>query len=1121
MQKESFSTSAEQKLEEAKIAVGARDLFGAVRAAEILEKLQAAYAQRKVTVDQALLQKFLELKKEVDELIANFENKFDDALTELESSVQGYATVGLRIPKKMDELAEQAGTLALIKQKYGSKIDPANRSAFDNRMTALIARIQALSPDQNTANQPQSTEKNIDLTSWDEAEHPQVAKQLEQSKDDLEGKLAATPPTSLEDIQDSIDALFQDRKSFDRQISDLDHGVLSKYTNKVEVLMYLETRYLSPTDAVLQSAKQRWMGEIKAIVGPAGNTLSDLSSMDTSSFDIPTLQAHIAEYQATVASVENRLASLSPPSSLGAEQNEVRQLIDAAKAKIAEREVVLKSRQEVEQYEAWKTNITSQAWHATFVGFVSADIEGMNRASLESLLNNYPAVQAAVDTNIQAIYAAASDRQKQLLDDIKSKLSEKRTQIARKLHEVIHQEPIPPQNMTLAEIVDELGKVVVTGKTERTEQVIEAYYLKRGEEKDLIRYSRNQLIVYLAKAESAGDTDDAKDWSTVYAKVVEQFSKGLPYNEMYVGLYVEARQDVNPVTNELEKNTLEGVRDNKNKVNSRAIDVHDYIVKRLRDVHGGITRAVTELPGGQYQDATNGYIPQGAGEADSDYQDRLKAIFDLDKRGHTYSYNTIGASDVQKRFEEHLKLVFADLHAQDPERLDLLVRFNKLTARTEAFIPYLMRNVTRRHGRTAGEFKDEARFMNPFALSMYNTARYAGFEPGRYMERFMYVDREQFLEIVEGFTPRNSEKAALVYDTISAYLVARWGEIPKWMLEVRKLFGWQDGQNIAGESELRLDGTIFPTIPELVNNVARLELQKQDLIERHDSGQTSDADFIKEATELFFHYYKRGYGGKPDWIQDSPVSVQKAKDALAKIGKIKLLDSEINSSIYVGSADSMELMMTFFDKNFESMSADAAEEKMLAFLRKIIGQAKLIPGDHHLLFAPLACDLVIQLSNAVYRHNKLAGVRFYRDSVKTAYARLVEACHIADGIPEYTRAEIKRLMFIPTAFTKMRAVFTGGPPKLPEGAPEFLHFLDSKPQTTMPDSAVEDVRSVELRIYNSYFQKLQHFANLHSWEALQDRAASSLRTGVLNARDLYISPYKINEEKKADTTQEK
>ncbi len=432
-------------------------------------------------------------------------------------------------------------------------------------------------------------------------------------------------------------------------------------------------------------------------------------------------------------------------------------------------------------------------------------------------------------------------------------------------------------------------------------------------------------------------------------------------------------------------------------------------------------------------------------ESDAQFATRLQKIAALDQ---SFAYGSL-MEHVVTDFEKVIDLVFADI---DSTKREILKSFYKtFGAKSAAYMAYLMRGTTRGHGFAPKEAvrDDESRFANPFALRMYKATRYDKLTRARFMSRFMYLPKPAFVALLaQSFDknyPAKAESAKEIYELYELFYKSRWGDnLPLWLIEGRELFTSDEFAHIEipehmdehqfeeWVEELRekrifdgaaidLDGTLFPLIPDVATSVMKVEQKRTELQQRYKKAQKDKAagritpqafirienSFKADVEALVEKYRHQGYFNYS--------SLTKAEQANDHVGMLKacygqriLLGGHDSPNFTVAqyglAAEAVEKMFEIFDSPVTAkMSVKDAHHKMQTWCADYIGKAKLVPGPHHLLFAPFTCELLTNILNSFKGGED-------QQQVKTLYRELMKDYIKAGGMPAYVYEEVLRLM---------------------------------------------------------------------------------------------------------------
>lgn len=509
------------------------------------------------------------------------------------------------------------------------------------------------------------------------------------------------------------------------------------------------------------------------------------------------------------------------------------------------------------------------------------------------------------------------------------------------------------------------------------------------------------LLAAAAKALVVG-SPAKKDWSTdVNAVIAPAARMNLDFERLTTAFL---RTDGRVISNEEIARGAIGVE-------IRAIEMWDYIVARIKHKpdYGGLSSAVGQRASGELFDATNKYLPQRSGESNVAYQRRLARIKESDG---VYSY-TSTTGNTADDFTEHIKLVFDDIPS---EQRDILIMFYKaFAAKSAAYVGGpLPTGQTRAHGMPVGatSVKDESRYLNPFSLRLYQSTRYAALMTHRSLFRFAMVDRGVFLKLLAIHKDQKKFDGEAVYDLFTAWIKVNYGTIPEWVKYTRSITALRDD----GPPLLNLMDTIYPTVPEVFTHTMGLDHEKSLLIAQLNAGQISRSVFDTRVRQIVERYQHQGYF---DYSQLK--KAMRANDGRgdtlqmlqAMRGRKLLFSSKTGDTVnldlgqYNTSATAIEEMFDIFDTRPQTSDPGLTDGQIITDVLKwcsgYIGKAKLIPGPHHLLFAPMTCEYIARLMHAY----QFAG---NEREVRALFKKLMrEVVLNAEGLPLYSKEEVARL----------------------------------------------------------------------------------------------------------------
>jgi hypothetical protein len=446
------------------------------------------------------------------------------------------------------------------------------------------------------------------------------------------------------------------------------------------------------------------------------------------------------------------------------------------------------------------------------------------------------------------------------------------------------------------------------------------------------------------------------------------------------------------------------------------------------------------------------------GEPDHEFQTRLSKIAKLDQ---PFAYGVLN-EHVADDFTSIIKLVFADIPIF--RRLALLNYYKAFGAKSVGYQPYLGRGTTRGHGFSPGETlrKDESAYSNRFSLDLYNATRYDRLSRARFMRIFQFVDRDQFIALVAQSFDDNwlnkARSAEEVHDLFELYLFTRFSNLPPaprfsaqelmkhdklplWITEARKLFmprhhldlhlhlhGKDDAEALHALTPARekrlfegaiidLDQPIFPLLPEMTSQVMELEARKRQLIADITSGRITESAFNTAVNDFVEEFKHQGYFNYRK-LKEANKKYKDKKFKDEKEYRLAQLDAMFGQNILFGGHESpnfsavqfeiastqLEGLFDAFEKPMDpDMDKGAVEGLLRVWIKDYMGKAKLVPGKHQLLFAPLTCAYITDLL-----HNYESG--HLRHKVNSLYRELMSKYVLVGGLPGYVVEEIVRLM---------------------------------------------------------------------------------------------------------------
>ena len=681
-----------------------------------------------------------------------------------------------------------------------------------------------------------------------------------------------------------------------------------------------------------------------------------------------------------------------------------------------------------------------------------------------------------------------------------------------------------PKVMSIEEVVEELTTDTAIYDSDRFLSLKNRYEAALSEETDLFKQSLLKDAVALTSAAIAG-TSRKKDFASNLNRVLKPFAgdngtmqtlamlfykesrnevqiKDILENKVEIDSravqmwrYIIARIKHDPKVGGINNSGIFVERDQNNEV--LFDDYSGYVLKspsesepayqaRLKNIKAAVTLQdrhaleslvpnVTNMTTEEYKElidsllkqdnikpkmkiSANAVVRQKNGETDLEYKNRLLRISEIGNQ--EFKYGSLNEHVVDD-FVEFINLCFEDISSQ---RESILRNFFKtFGAKSMGYIPHLMRGTTRGHGFSPGEElkKDEAVYDNPYALRLYKATRYDRLTFARYMGRFMYMDKDQFIALAaQNYDKRNqlarTQSAEEFYELVELYYHSRFGsKLPLWITDSRKLFRarstnhlphihlqhesyglkylWDKIRgknhhdlekhniaeikkvadvNIFDNAIISLDDSVFPLLPDFVANVMDLELQARELRRKLSQATTqAEVDNVNSDIDKFIEIYKnQGYfaSGLFEELKKSPDKRDRMKMLSTFYGQRILLGGQESSNVttdqYELAAERMEQM---FDEIDKPMKADLGEAEAKSMMKNwcdgFIGKVKLIPGKHHLLFAPLTCEY---LTNILHNYEKGHDLQ----DVNLLYRELMSKYIKAGGLPSYLYDEVVRLM---------------------------------------------------------------------------------------------------------------
>lgn len=651
---------------------------------------------------------------------------------------------------------------------------------------------------------------------------------------------------------------------------------------------------------------------------------------------------------------------------------------------------------------------------------------------------------------------------------------------------------LDPEEMTLEQIVEAM-QGIMTEQSPWANAVKNKFIYRKGEETDPYKFARNHLLASMPSVMLAGDSEKA-DFAADYNKVIDPLiSSGISFENLMVYIFMKPRNPNDIVTSDdILKHNLP--------IDTRAIDLWKYIVLRIKDKYNGITHPVV-VDNGIYNDNTKGLIPKGQGESDAQYQARLKKIYDIEQeqiasrsnKEDRFGYNGLKGEHSIAKFMAELKIIFVEDGGMSDEKAEILINFFKhFGAKSAGYVPWLIEATTRAHGFPAsnkGEKSDESRFLNALALNMYNALRYRYLKLGRFMAVFRYVKKERFVGIIKSSSggKEKGHSAEMAWDVMDAYSKSKWeGNVPQWMVDARNLF--EPGPN--GEKpDIDIMGTIYPPLPEMLGNIAAVEQEKREILAQYETSPGSgtydrarkvNGKTFEERVKLFIDKYdKRGYGAKFN-MGDSP------ERKLEMFGTPKITELQTDPTNLTLAEVAVEKMFKFFEEpmpvlheNHETKQHEAIP-KFEEWCSSIIGKAKLIPGDHQLLFVPFTCEVIVTLCN----RSELAGNKW---EVNKLFSELITQLGGAPGIPDYVKNEVFKAFGVKESHGHLKIPY----------APRYCINYENKWGKWM------------------YKRKLWLFRNEHTKGFVP---ALGRLIPFWGAFDSYVAPYEESVKKSKDTT---
>lgn len=531
-----------------------------------------------------------------------------------------------------------------------------------------------------------------------------------------------------------------------------------------------------------------------------------------------------------------------------------------------------------------------------------------------------------------------------------------------------------PKNMTIEE-VDEILERLVDDSAEYYREANQRWLeLSKGNVLEEARYRCRRAF---QKVLAAGDTGE-KDFSVGWDEITQQLvNKTTNFIDIGRYLFVVADQDVRKAATAKEA-------DNELPINELAIEMFEYMKARIKGEHGGITSD-----------------PALHGDAD-------------------FSYNSL-SGEVIGTFIAHLRDKFGGDNGLDPEIFEQMLKFAQGVGPVKdcGYVAKLLKEVTRSHGtgyyKLHGlKFADPLFVTAPIQAGAYSRGRYGAILPNSTSPDMVMLSEQMAMDLVPenhdgSLNHLKRESSRALHKIVNLFYRLMWRGEPSFLKDMRGLFG-------IGEGEIDLYESIFPFPGEVVVNAYKVELEKRELIRRHDEEITtlmtersqlnsrradlSDIDnriavaranAATKKKEFIEKWSKFGYGSSLSEIGVARL----AKDPEGKSGY------GLSISQYDTSFKAMDEMREFFHNPISSgqMTFQECTDKWTYWMQSIIGKAKLIPGKHFLLFPFYTMLAALKIVSGYEYRNKA-------QKVNELLEKMLLELEQAGGVPSYVKKEV-------------------------------------------------------------------------------------------------------------------
>jgi len=502
-------------------------------------------------------------------------------------------------------------------------------------------------------------------------------------------------------------------------------------------------------------------------------------------------------------------------------------------------------------------------------------------------------------------------------------------------------------NMSIEEVVNEIEEGYI-GDSQRLKEVINRFINLIGTVNNARLAAEYKSRVGLQAISRAGDTGK-EDFAVFYDGIIGSLaSNGVSLLDLARGIFLKDLFPNNldqPVAKDQLANAV---------IHEQLIVVWDYIVKRIKG-----------------KPEFGGLGPNPSDPTDKDF-----------------SYKVL-VDDRVEEFRRHIKDRFSHI---DEGRIALMIKFaQNMDIKSVGYIPWLLRETTRSHGTALATVEDktfaDTLFVSaPFAAGAYSRGRYGGNKTNSTAEQALFMSEETFAGVVESATRLNNMKKALahekvegakaLWEVVNKYRLAIWGEIPGWVMDVRKMI--DDGT-------LDLNESWFPLPGEIIIANLKLEQKKREIIAMPDKKdrQIAERAFLKK-------WNQQGYGnsnGTSDNLKDFGIA------------RLEGLSYDNIKAAYAA----VDKMHSTFEEMPIQLSYEQATLAFETWLDKVVGKAKLVPGLHHLLLGPMTTRYMHRLTHS-YEN------RFEPAIVERLRSVFMEELEQASGVPDYVKNYVGKYM---------------------------------------------------------------------------------------------------------------